>query len=167
MTSDYIYHHGIIGQKWGVRRYQNPDGSLTDAGKKRYNRNYSKDQARGALDYYKKERNKYDKSTKKERNKYEHIIDKALEDINVEIENKLLYKVGHEKEKAKIAAKYMNSKKVIDAETKLDLLNQKASELNSAKKAIEKYIEDYSNKKSISFYDDAAEKYIEEYLRNK
>lgn len=30
-----IYHHGIKGQKWGVRRYQNPDGSLTSAGKKR------------------------------------------------------------------------------------------------------------------------------------
>lgn len=32
----YIYHHGIQGQKWGVRRYQNKDGSLTSAGKKRY-----------------------------------------------------------------------------------------------------------------------------------
>ena len=31
-----IYHHGIKGQRWGIRRYQNPDGSLTEAGKKRY-----------------------------------------------------------------------------------------------------------------------------------
>ena len=30
-----LYHHGIKGQKWGVRRYQNKDGSLTYAGKKR------------------------------------------------------------------------------------------------------------------------------------
>ena len=32
-----LYHHGIKGQKWGVRRYQFADGSLTPAGKKRYN----------------------------------------------------------------------------------------------------------------------------------
>ena len=31
-----IYHHGIKGQKWGIRRYQNEDGSLTPAGQKRY-----------------------------------------------------------------------------------------------------------------------------------
>lgn len=33
---DYLYHHGIKGMKWGVRRYQNKDGSLTAKGKKRY-----------------------------------------------------------------------------------------------------------------------------------
>lgn len=34
--SDTLYHHGIKGQRWGVRRFQNKDGSLTPAGKKRY-----------------------------------------------------------------------------------------------------------------------------------
>lgn len=33
-----LYHHGVKGMKWGVRRYQNSDGSLTSAGKKRYDR---------------------------------------------------------------------------------------------------------------------------------
>lgn len=32
----HLEHHGILGQKWGVRRFQNPDGTLTNAGKKRY-----------------------------------------------------------------------------------------------------------------------------------
>lgn len=36
MQEEIIYHHGIKGMKWGVRRYQNEDGSLTPAGKKRY-----------------------------------------------------------------------------------------------------------------------------------
>ena len=35
-----IYHHGIKGMKWGVRRYQNKDGSLTSEGKKRYSDDY-------------------------------------------------------------------------------------------------------------------------------
>jgi hypothetical protein len=34
---DSLIHHGIKGQKWGVRRYQNSDGSLTNAGKQHYN----------------------------------------------------------------------------------------------------------------------------------
>lgn len=35
-----LYHHGILGQKWGVRRYQNSDGTYTAAGKARRNDSY-------------------------------------------------------------------------------------------------------------------------------
>lgn len=50
-----LYHAGIKGQKWGVRRYQNKDGTLTDLGKKRYardagERGYDKQDGTG---YYK------------------------------------------------------------------------------------------------------------------
>jgi len=47
----YLAHHGIKGQKWGVRRYQNPDGSYTDSGKIRYAK-------KAARLYYKSELNK-------------------------------------------------------------------------------------------------------------
>lgn len=45
LGKDYLMHHGILGMKWGIRRYQNEDGSLTNAGKKRYTKydNYAKD----------------------------------------------------------------------------------------------------------------------------
>lgn len=36
MYYSHLYHHGIKGQKWGVRRFQNADGSLTNAGRSRY-----------------------------------------------------------------------------------------------------------------------------------
>lgn len=39
-NEEYLEHHGILGQKWGVRRFQNDDGSLTAAGEKRYGGNH-------------------------------------------------------------------------------------------------------------------------------
>ena len=35
-STDELQHHGILGQKWGIRRYQNKDGSYTAEGKARY-----------------------------------------------------------------------------------------------------------------------------------
>ena len=37
-----LYHHGIKGQKWGIRRFQNPNGTLTEIGKKRYGKSLEK-----------------------------------------------------------------------------------------------------------------------------
>lgn len=55
-----LYHHGIKGQKWGVRRFQNPDGTLTAAGKKRY-------LAYGREGHWdKKEAKEYEKNTRRE-----------------------------------------------------------------------------------------------------
>lgn len=55
-TGRALSHYGILGQKWGVRRYQNEDGTLTEAGKKRYlnsdgsyNERYARDRKRNRL----------------------------------------------------------------------------------------------------------------------
>lgn len=42
MDNNELYHFGTKGMKWGVRRYQNKDGSLTNAGKKRYDKEMAK-----------------------------------------------------------------------------------------------------------------------------
>lgn len=70
---NYISHHGIKGQKWGIRRFQNEDGSLTEAGKKRLERKdkqwAKRNQNRITNSVYKK--------SKKEISKYQRkVLDK-------------------------------------------------------------------------------------------
>ena len=50
--SDELYHHGVKGQRWGIRRFQNPDGSLTEEGKRRFN--YGNNDARVDLGFKEK-----------------------------------------------------------------------------------------------------------------
>ena len=42
MSNTELYHHGVKGQRWGIRRYQNKDGSLTSYGKRRYAKELAK-----------------------------------------------------------------------------------------------------------------------------
>ena len=61
IIDDELYHYGVLGQKWGLRRYQNKDGSLTEAGKVRYRGlagkvRYAKDMAKNAAKMHKQKK---------------------------------------------------------------------------------------------------------------
>ena len=67
-NSDSLEHHGILGMHWGIRRFQNPDGSLTPAGERRYrsgsdvnDKGETRDNVRARLN---KDGKKYEKMSK-------------------------------------------------------------------------------------------------------
>ena len=97
---DYVAHHGILGQKWGVRRFQNEDGTLTQQGKKHLG--YSKE---GRDEYLAKKTAKIDKDI----HSYDSLRGKGLQDkkgrdiLTKEDVERSVQKL--EAKKAKIAAK--------------------------------------------------------------
>ena len=89
MNADELKHYGIKGMKWGVRRFQNSDGSLTADGKKRYSGDDLKDiqkqvnQGKNVVDGVKKTRTKAAEKQheKKIKSDLSQMSDKELRDI--------------------------------------------------------------------------------------
>ena len=76
-SDDYLEHHGILGQKWGVRRFQNPDGSLTEKGRRRY----YQEEGRNYLNKYVDYKSEYEDTSegKAKLKAYEKAYDKAYD----------------------------------------------------------------------------------------
>lgn len=107
----YLMHHGVEGQKWGVRRWQNPDGSLTPAGREHYglssldmNAKYRVKDRTTRMTKYMEERKQLMKSLKQQGKLDNKGADKAskkeiksaMEAGKKEIDNYLLSKYGEQ-----------------------------------------------------------------------
>lgn len=128
----YLIHHGIKGQKWGIRRYQNPDGTLTEAGKKRYydfseaSRKYSK----AAWDYQ-------NPNWAKNKKKAQDNIDRARKRMKEVEEN-----IDVDKYRDSILGSD-TSKKYADARKSLDRAHEElSSDEQKRRKAAEKLLQD-------------------------
>lgn len=87
---DVIEHHGILGMKWGVRRYQNADGTLTESGKKHYSKEYKKYASKATNDYQKSSQKIYvDAYNKSAREQNENMAKKDKNKYSVDEWNKM------------------------------------------------------------------------------
>ena len=168
--SDELCHYGIRGMRWGIRRYQNPDGTLTEAGRKRVSK------LRDSNSRLTGKRDKLTKRMEFQTRKYANSISKANQkaaELRVKEyglfttktrADKLEYKAS--KLEARAAQKAMRIDRTKARIAKIDALvsknNRKISELNSAeiskgKDYTEKMTKayDYFAKNGGSFYKSA------------
>lgn len=104
LRDDELAHHGIKGQRWGIRRYQNEDGSLKDAGKARYIKSTLK---RNEIRYG--EENSQRQIHKEKMDRYNTKASKAKEKGNSEKANKLTAKANEHKKLMNSSIKEMKS----------------------------------------------------------
>ncbi len=133
-TYNELYHWGIKGMKWGVRRYQNPDGTLTSAGKKRYDQEVSKLKAEQKIVKNKQAtKAKFEKLEAKKRELEQQKEDLKGESKATQVKQKV---ADHKAHKPKKNAKEMSDEELNKAIERMRLektYNQLMSELNPEK----------------------------------
>lgn len=135
-NQNYLAHYGIRGQKWGVRRFQNADGSLTSEGKKRARAEYKADnkeafeKGRYATDAERASRYS-DKQLAKAQKRYDRKLDtKSLDRLNYEKEtNRKLHEQADLSQKA-VKAHAAKLKKKYGEEAISDIKYDKNGRIN-------------------------------------
>ena len=95
MENQILIHHGIKGQRWGVRRYQRPDGSLTPMGKRRASNIYRNYYTKGANDL-RKAQVEIDKKAAKDGDKaYSDTMDRFNKKFGNELSEKMFIKAAN------------------------------------------------------------------------
>ena len=157
MVKNYLMHYGVKGMKWGVRNYQNADGTLTAAGKERYShtKNSFREYSKAHTELFQKENRAYDR-IQKEQNKYENNEYKKLGLKNRDN----AYDKAYAQNKLLDSGKLQYSKSVWNAINKIEdqsysIFGKKESQIYSKyeKKYVklgEKFVDDYFNTKGGS-----------------
>ena len=131
VNTNELYHHGIKGQKWGIRRFQNPDGTLTQAGRKRYmnyDGSYKKKKKKSKAKQYEKQLNKLEKEQSIRNtdysNHYQNFYINSRVLSKIDIGSKKAAKLMQQNEYASIQMKDLEKKYDIGSKQIADLINK-------------------------------------------